>query len=54
MKSRVSWAKCASVCSGEKVGDAVTGMVGNILLDFTSVSGAQLEVSSEGTRPASV
>ncbi len=46
--------KCGSVCSGEKVDDAVMGMAGNILLDLTSVSGAQLEVSSEGARPARV
>ncbi len=46
--------KCGSACSGAKVGDAVMGMVGNIFLDLTSVSGAQLEVSSEGARPARV
>ncbi len=46
--------KFGSVGSGEKVGDAVLGMAGTILLDKTSISGVQLEVSSEGTRPARV
>ncbi len=46
--------KCGSLCSDEKVGDAVMGMAGNILLDLTSVSGTQLEVSSEGAKPALV
>ncbi len=42
--------KCGSVCSGVEVGDAVLGVAENILLDLTSGSGAQLEVSSEGVR----
>ncbi len=54
LKNLVSWVKCGSVCSSEKVGDAVMGIVGNILLDSTSVSGAHFEVISEGAKPARV
>ncbi len=44
--------KCGSVGNSEKVGEAILGMAGNILMDSTSVSDVQLEVRSEGTRPA--
>ncbi len=52
--NRVNCLELWRFCSSEKVGDAVTWMVEDILPDLPLASGTQLEVSPEGARSARV
>ncbi len=54
MNNVKNWVELCSVRSSEKVGDVVMLMFEDILLDFPSALGTQLEVSPEGARSARV